>query len=90
MELTWIKSIADLMDYLIAVCPNIESLHLGHKEYGNYRMPTSVAFLSTIKFHNLRSLSLIDFQLLGGSFFPLVISLAIYNFFSSCLYSNRF
>ena len=72
MELMW-TFLTDLMDYLIAACPNIESLHVGHKEYGSDRMPTSVDFLGAIRFKNLKSLSLIGFQLLNGSFLSSVI-----------------
>ncbi len=62
-----------MVNHLIDACPNIESLQLGYKEYGYEDKPASVDFLSAIRFHNLRSLSLIRFQLQDGSFLSSVI-----------------
>ena len=66
-----------MLTHLIEACSNIESLQLGYKEYGNEEMPASVDYLSAIRFHNLRSLSLIRFQLLDGSFLPSVLRISV-------------
>jgi len=67
-----------MMDRLIEACPNIESLSVGHKESPYVHFPTSIDFLSAIRFDNLRSLSLIGFQLYDGSFLPSVIWISSY------------
>ncbi len=63
-----------MVDHLIEACPNIESLFVGHKGNGNGEIPTSVDFLSAIRFKNLISLSLVGFNLSDGSFLPSVIT----------------
>lgn len=63
-----------MIDHLVEACPNLEHLHIGMK-MGGHLVIEDVAFLSAIRFRNLRFLSFSGFNLLDGSFLPSVINL---------------